>query len=197
MKFFVVLILLVSSMAASAQKRIVSIDAFDLSYTGGLVFRSDNGKGSYPDNDETNLRLNLNFAQVMEQYPQLMWKGEFHWNRVTKDDPDTEASVFGVAGGVLFNLDANDIKNTVFAGGAIGLERMTIDDGMDDESGFNLIFKVEGGKRWDMGQYAQTNISYAPTIALEFRRYGGGIRDEFYTNGHEIKLNFLKFDILF
>jgi len=56
---------------------------------------------------------------------------------------------------------------------------------------------VEGGKRWDMGQYSVANISYAPTVSLQLKRYGGNIRNEYFTSGTDFRINFLKFDILF
>lgn len=194
MKFLIALIMLVASVTAFAQKRIVSIDAFDLNYTAGLMFSDKSGDH---DEDSTTLRVNLNYAQVIAQYPQLMWRGEFHWNRYEDDENDELISAFGVAGGIIFNLQENDIKNSAFGGASIGLERMAIEQGRDDEDGFNWSLKFEGGKRWDMGSYSATNISYAPTIEIEIKRYGGGIRDEFYKRGTDIKLNFLKFDILF
>lgn len=194
MKFLLALVVLVTSVVASAQTRIVSIDAFDYSYTGGLVFKSDKAKrGS--DRDETTFRFNLNYAQSIEQYVGLMWKAKAYLNRADVDN--TLESALGAAGGFLYNLQADDVKNSFFAGIMGGLERMTIDDGTDDESGFNMFFDLEGGKRWDMGEYAKINLSYAPSVAFTGKRYGGGIRDEFYKTGSELKFNFLKFDILF
>jgi hypothetical protein len=198
MKFFVAALVMLASLSTLAQSRIVSIDAFDVSYTGGLMFKNDNAIKNRSDREETTLRLNLNFAQNLPQYVGLMWKGEFHWNRTDIDrGSDSLESVFGASGGILYNLESENIKNSFFGGAQAGLERMTIESGNKDESGFNLYLKLEAGKRWDMGQYASTNISYAPTVELTFKRYGGDIRDEFYTNGHELRLNFLKFDILF
>jgi hypothetical protein len=199
MKFLVGIVALVASLVASAQTRIVSIDAFDLSYTGGLIFKHDEAKSkSVSDRDETTFRLNLNYAQNTEQYIGLMWKGEFHWNREDVDyGGDTLESSFGVSGGLLYNFLADDIKNSIFAGLQGGIERMTIDDSTKDESGFNLYVKGEAGKRWDLGHYSAANITYAPTVALTLKRYGGDIRDNFFKSGNEIKLNFLKFDILF
>lgn len=194
MKFLLALVVLVTSVVASAQTRIVSIDAFDYSYTGGLVFKSDKAKrGS--DRDETTFRFNLNYAQSIEQYVGLMWKAKAYLNRADVDN--TLESALGAAGGFLYNFQADDVKNSFFAGIMGGLERMTIDDGTDDESGFNMFFDLEGGKRWDMGEYAKINLSYAPSVAFTGKRYGGGIRDEFYKTGSELKFNFLKFDILF
>ena len=66
-----------------------------------------------------------------------------------------------------------------------------------DNSGFNFSLKLEGGKRFDLGQYSVANISYAPTIALTLKRYGGDIRDEFFKSSRELAFHFLKFDILF
>ena len=198
MKFLALVFVMLASLNSFAQSRIVSIDAFDVSYTGGLLFKNDSAKKNRSDREETTLRLNLNYAQTIPQYVGLMWKGEFHWNRTDIDqNSDSLESTFGVAGGFLYNFQAEDIKNAFFGATQLGLERMTIESGNDEESGFNLYLKLEAGKRWDMGQYASTNISYAPTVELMFKRYGGDIRDEFYSNGHEIRLNFLKFDILF
>lgn len=197
MKFLIALLMLVVSVASYAQKRVVSIDAFDLTYTGGLLIKSDNAKkGS--DRDETTFRFNLNYAQELAQTPGLMWKAQVHLNREDVDyGVDTLRSQFGVAGGLLYNFQPDDIKNSLMAGALVGLERATYDNGVDDESGINMFMILEGGKRWDLGQYSVANISYAPTVSVQFKRYGGDIRDNQFKNGHEIKLNFLKFDVLF
>jgi hypothetical protein len=198
MKLLIAFVMLMTSVAAFAQKSIVSIDAFDLSYTGGLLIKTDNGKKGVEDREETNFRFNLNYAQNYEPYVGLMWKAKFFYNREDVDfDGDSLYSAFGGAGGFLYNFQAEDIKNSFFAGAMLGLERATIDMGQDDESGFNFFTDFEGGKRWDMGRYAKINISYAPSLAFTWKRYGGGIREELFKTGTELKLNFLKFDILF
>jgi hypothetical protein len=111
---------------------------------------------------------------------------------------DTTNSVYALSAGVVINHDASDIKNSMFAGVLVGGEWETIDaQGQSDEKGLNIVFNAEAGKRWDMGNYAMANISYAPTFEFVFRRYGGGIRDEYYTSGTELKINFLKIDVLF
>lgn len=198
MKILILMAALLCVAAARAQDRVVSIDAFDLGYTGGILFKSDKGKGNRKDRDENNFRLNLNYAQKLPDVPQMMIKGIARMERSNVDhNSDTTNSVYAFSAGVLLNQDANDVKNSLFAGAQAGFEWQSIDDGTNDETGLNLVFSAEGGKRWYMGSYSAANISYAPSIELLFRRYGGDIRDEFYTSGTEVKLNFLKFDILF
>lgn len=198
MKFVLALVVLVSSLMASAQTRVVSIDAFDMSYTGGLLIKSDDAKKG-DDRDELTFKLNLNYAQSLEQYAGLMWKAQAFINRSDIDQGSDELqSSWGGAGGLLYNFNPEDIKNSFLASGSVGLERMTIEPaGGDDESGWNLFFLFEGGKRWDMGHYAKLNLSYAPTVSFQWKRYGGDIREEFFKSGTEFKINFLKFDILF
>jgi hypothetical protein len=199
MKMLVIICSLVFSALASAQTRIISVDAFELGYSGGLSFRHDDAR-SGPDRDTTTFRLNLNYAQNFEQYVGLMWKGQINFNRTEVDFGQADAieSTFGGAGGVLYNFQPEDVKNSFMASALVGIERATIElPGADDESGFNLYFILEAGKRWDLGQYAVANISYAPTIALIGKRYGGDIRDEYFRTGRDIRFNFLKFDILF
>lgn len=199
MKFVLALVVLVSSLAATAQSRIVSIDAFDMSYTGGLLLKSDDAK-SGGDRDEMTFKLNLNYAQSIEQYVGLMWKAQAFINRTDVDqgNRDELQSSWGGAAGLLYNFNPEDIKNSIMASGSVGLERMTLEPaGQDDESGWNLFFILEGGKRWDLGEYAKLNLSYAPTVSFQWKRYGGDIRDELYKSGTELKFNFLKFDILF
>lgn len=198
MKVLIALIVMVMSTAAFAQKRVVSVDAFDLAYSSGLSFRHDNGKG--PDRDTTEFRFNVNFAQNIEQYVGLMWKAQLNFNRTDVDFGSVDAfeSTFGVAGGFIYNFDAEDIKNSILAGAMVGVERATYEFGSsDDESGFNLFMQLEAGKRWDLGTYSVANISYAPTVSVIFKRYGGDIRDEYFKSGNEVRLNFLKFDVLF
>ena len=198
MRILVVLAALLCVAAARAQDRIVSINAFELGYTGGLMFKNDNGKGGTKDREANEFKLNLNFAQKLADYPQMMFKGIARIERSHVDQgSDTTNSIWALSGGVLFNHDAADIKNSMFAGAQVGFEWQTIDTGADDESGINITLGVEAGKRWDMGSYSVANISYAPSIEALYRRYGGDIRDEFYTSGTELKFNFLKFDILF
>lgn len=198
MKVLIALIVMVMSTAAFAQKRVVSVDAFDLAYSSGLSFRHDNGKG--PDRDTTEFRFNVNFAQNIEQYVGLMWKAQLNFNRTDVDFGSVDAfeSTFGLAGGFIYNFDAEDIKNSILAGAMVGVERATYEFGSsDDESGFNLFMQLEAGKRWDLGTYSVANISYAPTVSVIFKRYGGDIRDEYFKSGNEVRLNFLKFDVLF
>ncbi len=198
MKVLIALIVLVVSASAFAQKRIVSVDAYDLAYSSGLSFKHDSGKG--PDRDTTDFRLNLNFAQSIDQYVGLMWKAQVNFNRQDVDfgSSDAFASSYGVAGGFLYNFQPEDIKNSFLAGAGVGIERATYEYGSsDDESGFNMFMQFEGGKRWDLGAYSVANISYAPTVSVLFKRYGGGIRDEYFKSGNEIRFNFLKFDVLF
>lgn len=198
MKLILAFVLLFVSLSALAQKRIVSIDAMDLSYTGALSFRHDEGKRS--DRDTTTFKINLNYAQNIEEYIGLMWKAQAYWNRIDVDfgNRDTLESSFGAAGGLLYNFQADDMKNSIFAGGHVGLERATYEfPGADDEAGFNMFLGLEAGKRWDLGSYSVANISYAPTIAFSLKRYGGDIRDEYFKSSREFRFNFLKFDILF
>jgi len=195
MKAVIAIVALVATMAASAQTRIVSIDAFDFSYTGGLKFQSQKPSSGGSKVKTNEFRFNLNYAQSLTKYEGVMWKGKFHFNR---DDNDGNVmSAFGIMGGGLYNFQANDVKNSIFAGAMIGLERATVELGNDDESGFNFMLFLEAGKRWDMGSYAKINASYAPSVSLGFTRYGGGIRKHIYKNSSDFRLNFLKFDILF
>lgn len=198
MKLLIAILVLTSASFASAQSRIVSIDAFDFSYTGGVLLKKDNAKRG-DDREETTFKFNLNYAQSLPEYVGLMWKAQAFWNREDVDwNGDELSNRFGAAGGLLYNFQAEDIKNSMFAGAMAGLERQTIEaQGQDDEAGFNFFLQFEGGKRFDLGQYSVANISYAPSIAFQWKRYGGDIRDEYFKSGTELKLNFLKFDILF
>lgn len=198
MKLLVALLFVVSGFA-SAQSRIISIDAFDLGYTGGLNLKSDKSS-DLPDRDETNFRLNLNYAQNWEQYVGVMWKARAFINRSDVDwgRNDLVTSTWGVAGGFLYNFQAENIKESFFAGAMVGIERATYEmNDLDDASGFNLFTDLEVGKRFDLGQYSVANISYAPTFAITLKRYGGDLRDDYFKSGNEIKFNFLKFDVLF
>jgi hypothetical protein len=198
MKLLVLVFALLTSVIASAQTKLVSIDAFDLAYSGGLLIKNDNSKG--PDREETTFRFNLNYAQSIEQYVGLMWKVRGFINRQDVDQGSNDYTEFrwGAAGGFLYNFQAENIKESFFAGALVGLERATYEIGSaDDESGFNIFTDLEFGKRFDLGQYSIANISYAPTFSITLKRYGGDIRDEYYKSGSEIKINFLKFDILF
>ncbi len=195
---WLVLFALVASTSVFAQKRIVSVDAFDLAYSGGLSFTHKNGKNT--DENGTNFRLNLNYAQNIENYVGLMWKANVHFNRQDIDfgASDSFESAYGVAGGLLYNFQPDDIKNSIMAGIQGGVERAAYELGAGKEkTGFNLFMNMEVGKRWDLGQYSMANISYAPTVFVQFKRYGGGIRDDYFKSGNEIRFNFLKFDILF
>jgi hypothetical protein len=168
-----------------------------MAYSGGLSFKHDEGKND--DRDTTTFKFNLNYAQNLEQYVGLMGKAQVYWNRVEEDfGGDSLSSEFGVGGGLLYNFQAEDIKNSFMAGIMLGIERATYEfQGADDEAGFNLFMNFEGGKRWDLGSYSVANISYAPTVALNLKRYGGDIRDTYFKNSRELRFNFLKFDILF
>ena len=198
MKLFLAAALALLSVASYAQTKIVSFDAFDYSYTGALSFKHEEGK--HDDRDTTTFKFNLNFAQNLDQYVGLMWKAQAYWNRedITFGSNDTLVSTFGGAGGVLYNFLANDIKNSFMAGAVAGIERGTFQQaGGSKEAGFNLFLNLEAGKRWDLGSYSVANISYAPTISLNLKRYGGNIRDEYFTSSRDLRFNFLKFDVLF
>lgn len=192
------IVLAASTVAVAAPKRVVSVDAFDLAYSAGLSFKHDSGK--HDDRDTTTFKLNLNFAQSMEKYVGLMWKAQLNFNRedVNFGKNDYFNSAYGVGGGFLYNFDAEDIKNSFLVGAMVGIERMTVEyRGGDDQAGFNLWTAFEGGKRFDLGTYSMANISYAPTISVMFKRYGGDIRDHYFKSGNEVRFNFFKFDILF
>jgi len=198
MKLLLAAVLITFSVSSFSQTRIVSVDAFDMAYSGGLSFKHDEGKDD--DRDTTTFKFNLNFAQNWEQYIGLMWKAQLYWNRTDVDfgNNDALASEFGAAGGFLYNFQADDVKNSIMAGFLAGIERATYEfPGSDDKSGFNLFLNLEAGKRWDMGTYSAANITYAPTISLNLKRYGGDIREKYFTSSRDLRFNFLKFDILF
>lgn len=198
MKLLIAIFVLMSVSLASAQSKIVTIDAFDFTYTGGLLIKSDNGKG--PDRDETTFRLNLNYAQNWERYVGLMWKGRAYINREDVDfgSDDYKETRWGGAAGFLYNFQSENMKESFFASAMLGVERATYEIGnQDDQSGFNIFTDLEAGKRFDLGQYSVVNIAYAPSFSFTFKRYGGDIRDDYFRSGNEIKINFLKFDILF
>jgi hypothetical protein len=200
MKLYLVVMCLVFSFSSMAQTRVVSIDAFDYSYSGGLSFKHDEGKGSTDDKDSTTFKFNLNYAQNWPEYVGVMWKAQAYWNRESVDQRsnDTLNSTFGVVGGVLYNFNPDNMKNSFMVGAGLGIERQTIEESSgNDESGFNFSLNFEGGKRWDLGSYSSANISYAPTVSFHWKRYGGGIRDDLYTSSRDLRFNFLKFDILF
>lgn len=199
MKLIVAIALCVLSTQAFSQTRIVTVDAFDVAYSGGLAFKHDEGK-KVKDRDTTTFRFNLNYAQNFEQYVGLMWKAQVNFNREDVDfgNADSLESTIGVSGGVLYNFQPDDIKNSIMASALIGIERATYELPNDgDEAGFNFSLVVEAGKRWDLGQYSVANISYAPTISLNLKRYGGDIRKEYFKSSREVRFNFLKFDVLF
>jgi hypothetical protein len=160
MKILVIVMALLVSAVASAQSRIVSVDAFDFSYVGGFVFGSQKGAKGASDRDETTFKLNLNYAQNIPQYVGLMWKGAFYFNRQDVDwGTDSLQSAFGFKAGIIYNFQAEDVKNSIFLGSMVGIERATIEaNGQDDESGMNLMWDLEGGKRWDLGKWAVANI---------------------------------------
>ena len=199
MKILIAMLVLMTSVIATAQStKIVTVDAFDFAYSGGLLIKNDNGEG--PDREETTFRLNLNYAQSLEQYVGLMWKARIYINREDTEysSYDYQETSWGGAAGLLYNFQPEKIKESFFASGMLGLERATYEIGtQDDQSGFNIFTDLEVGKRFDMGAYSVANISYAPSFSLTLKRYGGDIRDDYYRSGNEIKINFLKFDILF
>ena len=200
MKLMLALIISAFSFAAAAQTKIVSVDAFDKAYSGGLSFKHNEGKRSRNDNDTTTFRFNVNYAQALPEYVGLMWKAQAYWNREEVDykGGDSLTSEFGAGAGLLYNFQAEDIKNSFMASALVGLERATYEiGGEDDESGFNMLLTLEAGKRFDLGSYSVANLSYAPTISVQLKRYGGDIRDTYYKNSRDIRFNFLKFDILF
>jgi hypothetical protein len=187
------------SVAAFAQTKVISIDAFDYAYSGGLSFKHEEGK-KLSDRDTTTFKFNLNYAQNLPEYVGLMWKAQAYWNRENIDfgSADTLNSTFGAAGGVLYNFQPENMKNSIMAGAMVGIERQTMElSSGNDQSGFNLFLNLEAGKRWDLGSYSTANISYAPTVSLNLKRYGGDIRDENFTSTRDLRFNFLKFDILF
>ncbi len=196
MKLFIFLVLFSSTLFAQTT-RLVTIDGTDLSYAGALIFKHDNAKhGS--DHDTNSFKLNLNYAQTVDSSQKLMLRGAFKYNRdnVEQEGPDTTNSILALGAGVIYNLE-DEIKDSMFLGGLVGMEYQVVDTGLQDESGSNFFMSGEFGKRWSLGQYSAANISYAPTFGVIFRRYGGDIRKNLYTSNREIIFNFLKFDIFF
>jgi hypothetical protein len=199
MKSIIAALVLISSFVATAEtNKIVSIDAFDLSYTGGLMIKSDNAKKG-TNRTATEFKFNLNYAQDLNNVDGLMIKGMAFFNREkSKWGTETLESNLGAAAGLLYNFDPTDVKNSFFAAGLAGLEKSKMEGrGCSRKSGVNLFLINEAGKRWDLGRYSVVNISYAPTVSFEYTRYGGAIRKNYFTSGTELKFNFLKFDVLF
>lgn len=200
MKSIMAALVLMSSFMVQAANtnRIVSVDAFDLSYTGGLVFKNDNAKHG-TNRSATQFKFNLNYAQDLTNQDGLMIKGLAYFNREkSKWGVETLDSNLGAMIGLLYNLDYTDVRNSAFASALVGLESNKMEGrGGSRKSGINFLLTAEAGKRWDLGRYSVVNISYAPTVALEYTRYGGQIRKNYFTSGTELKFNFLKFDILF
>ena len=58
-KAVIALVAVLISSVAVAQTRIVSIDAYDLSYSGGLSFAKDKKASGSNDRDTSNFRLNV------------------------------------------------------------------------------------------------------------------------------------------
>ena len=197
-RLFLVLSFLAFTLSALASEKIISINAFDLGYSGGLALTNNKAK-SGDDQKVNEFKINLNYAQSHERLPVgMMIKGVVNIDRTNSDYNNKQTnSNFGVSVGLLHNYQNNDLKNSFFTGGQVGVARQVIDNGTDDESGMNLSFYLEAGKRWDLGTYSVANISYAPTIDFKYTRYGGDIRDNFFTRGTDFRINFLKFDILF
>jgi hypothetical protein len=198
MRILLLIAALLCVVSAKAQQRLVSVNAFDLGYSGGLAFKSDDARRG-DDANSNDFRLALNYAQTIPAWSEnLMGKGAVRIQRIHEDQgANSTNSLWAFTGGLIYNIDAADIKNSLFFGAQGGFEWQTIDDGVTDESGLNLLVGAEVGKRWDMGNYASAMISYSPTIDFLYRRYGGGVRDEFFKSGTELRLNFLKFDIMF
>jgi hypothetical protein len=194
---FLLLIALILPVSAFSQAKLVTIDGTDLSYVGLLAFKHDNAK-SGSDTDTNTFKIHLNYAQALESNEKLMLRGAVKYSRenVDQQGPDSTNSTMGIGAGAIFNLE-DEIKDSMFISGLLGMEYQVIDQAGEDESGTNFTIEAEFGKRWSMGQYSAANISYAPTFGILLRRYGGDIRKELYTNGREIKFNFLKFDIFF
>lgn len=198
MKLVLGLLVSLVSLSAFSQTKLVTIDGQELAYTGALVFSKD--KGKHDDRKTTEFKFSVNYAQSFEQYVGLMWRALGYFNREDTDfgKSDTLVSEFGLGGGLIYNFQADDIKNSVFVSGVVGIERAKYEfDGGKDEAGFNLFTVLEAGKRFDLGQYSAANISYAPSFSLLLKRYGGDIRDEYFKSRSEVRFNFLKFDILF
>lgn len=183
-----------------AASKMVTIDAFDFNYAGGLMFKSDHGSEA-PDRTETSFKVNLNYAQDWEKYVGVMWRAKAFIERDLIDADGAQnykEMTWGAAGGFIYNYSHDDVKNSFYASGMLGLERsvLEIGDG-DDEAGFNLFVDFEGGKRFDLGSYSIVKISYSPSVSVKLKRYGGDIRDRIYKSGNEFKFNFLKFDLFF
>ena len=195
MKIFILLALISSSVFA--QTKLVTIDGTDFSYVGSLIYKHDNAKHG-TDHDSNTFKLHVNYAQAIESQPNIMLRGAIKLERENTEQagPDTTNSVTAIAAGAIVNFE-EDTKNSMFAGGMVGLEYQVIDTGAQDESGNNIYVDGVFGKRWSLGEYSAANISYAPTFNLILRRYGGDIRKNLYTSNREIQFNFLKFDIFF
>ena len=132
MKFFFVLLTLVLTLPAIASQRLVTIDAFDFAYSGGLMIKNDSVKD--PNREESSFKLNLNYAQNWTPYEGLMWRVRAFFNRQDTDfgGYDYLNTTWGGAGGIIFNVTPGNINESIFLGAMVGLERSIYHFGNDN-----------------------------------------------------------------
>jgi hypothetical protein len=73
---------------------------------------------------------------------------------------------------------------------------MTTDDGDDTTSSTAQHIVINLGKRFSLGQIGMANVSYAPSFSYSMITYGGDIAD-IYVSATDMKIDFIKFDVLF
>jgi opacity protein-like surface antigen len=201
------LLVMASSVLAQDQpKHIISIGTDGFGWSGlGQVFEWDKDESGIKEHKYSEGSLKLNYSYVFESRFMLGFelsnetsKNEQEDTAGDKTTDETTTSEIGVSIGYNFN---QDIYRSWWIKGALGsgkYKNETKEAGVktDFEYGYTS-FTISGGKRVSLESWGLKNLSYNPSIAITSAKISGDAEDAGLETARQVKLEIIKFDVLF
>ena len=160
------------------------------SVLGGL-FSFDKSKtpGKDADND-TELKLDLNYAYSLPTMPRLQLGGRVNYLKDTNSSGDIEN--YGLQVGAIWNHSA-DLQNSLYASLYLGMlwNKEYGGGGGNDEV---RVSTIAVGKRFSMDRWGIKHLTYTPEIALQNRNSTTGGDFEY---NQSLQFRFLQFSVFF
>lgn len=195
MKRILATLVAVCSLNVMAADKLVTIDGDMLAHFGNYIMRDWAGKTSANDTEVTSFDIDVNMAWKVQSQ---LWVGAVLG--YATDETEVNGSTFTDETTMKYGVRAiydlgSDSKNTLYVGASYIMNN--VEDSEDDTDNTYTRLGLEFGKR--MGSFAKlagANVTYAPSIEYRMVSFGDDAEDT-YDDGTEIKLNIVKFDILF
>lgn len=198
------------SVVASAQenqpKHIISIGTDGFGWSGSAqTFDWDKNTSGIKDHDSSRSKLELNYSYV---FPNRVMLGalvtvesseseikDLAGNKTKSEENNSE---IGISLGYNFN---EDVYNSWWIQGILSSgrsEEITKDSTGKEEFDYSYkAFYINAGKRINLDSWGLKNISYNPSISIATAKVSGDAEDAGLETLTQVRINIIKFDILF